>query len=323
MNAHPVTGQFEAVTQLRADLKSAGYLVVPVKTGDKKPILPAWTAVARRGEIPATNALNLSTGILCDGLRAIDIDVDDENTANQIFDIAIEMLGSGPVRVRSDSPRKLVVYRAEEGEPKKRTIVSNSLKSNDGKPSRVEVLGYGQQFVAYGTHPDGQEYEWVNGELYDFDRAELPAIHEETVSLFFEAISGLLDADLAQNNKQEAAVTSIPATQKSDYQDRETSLDELFDLLNFVSPDCGYEDWKDCLMAVHHATGGSQAGFNLVNDWSSRGKKYDGERALWKKWGSFRSSGITRATLAKIARDYGADPSRVAIDHMPGPDLVE
>ena len=47
----------------------------------------------------------------------------------------------------------MVVYR---GTGKKRVI-----KTNFGK---IEILGQGQQFVAYGIHPDGAPFEWLNDE---------------------------------------------------------------------------------------------------------------------------------------------------------------
>ena len=105
--------------------------------------------------------------------------------------------------------------------------------------------------------------------------------------------------------------------------DDQTTTNELSDLLNSISPDCGYEDWHKCLMAIHAETGGSMAGFAIVDAWSSRGSKYDGTKALEKKWRSFRSAGVGKGTLASIARENGANLSRIAIDNIPGPDPVE
>src|SRR5208282_3355759 len=94
----------------------------------------------------------LNTGIWCSGLRAIDIDVDNPTLAKACQSAAVEMLGEAPIRIRSGSPRCTILYRAAEGEPPKRTL--------PGTLRKVEVLGRGQQFVAFGRHYTGSELEW-------------------------------------------------------------------------------------------------------------------------------------------------------------------
>ena len=47
------------------------------------------------------------------------------------------------------------------------------------KASRVEVLGAGQQFVAYARHPDTRRfYRWGRGELMQIHRVDLPELTE-------------------------------------------------------------------------------------------------------------------------------------------------
>src|SRR5262249_7122622 len=69
---------------------------------------------------PRQNALN--TGILCDGLRPIDIDIDEPSRADEVERLALSMLGPTPIRFRADSARRLLLYRAADGEPGKRTL---------------------------------------------------------------------------------------------------------------------------------------------------------------------------------------------------------
>ena len=85
---------------------------------------------------------------------------------------------------------------------------------------------------------------------------------------------------------------------------------KLPQLLTAIDPDCGRLDWVHVLMAVYHTTGGSEAGFALVDAWSSKGKKYPGTKALDTQWRSFSGNvqrPITIATLIKMARDAGVD----------------
>ncbi|MFM9859730.1 AAA family ATPase, partial [Pseudoxanthobacter sp. M-2] len=148
------------------------------------PYSKGWTTVARLDPPPCAapgapvlqNAL--STGILCDGLRAIDIDIDDSAVAGQVAGLAFNLLGDAIIRFRADSPRLLLVYAAADGEPSKRSI--------SGERGMVEVLGRGQQFVADGTHPDGQPYQWRVGSPADTQRDNLVAVSEEAITEFFD-----------------------------------------------------------------------------------------------------------------------------------------
>ncbi|MCY0150900.1 bifunctional DNA primase/polymerase [Hoeflea sp. G2-23] len=92
-------------------------------------------------------------------------------------------------------------------------------------------------------------------------------------------------------------------------------IDEIAELLGYISPDSGYQDWLAALMAVHAATGGSSTGLAVADDWSARGSKYKGTKELSAKWKSFKGQGVNLATLAALARENGADLSAIAIKH--------
>lgn len=70
------------------------------------------------------------------------------------------------MRVRDNSPCRLLPYRAAEGEPPKRRIA--------GRHGKVEVLGRGQQFMAYGRHPSGAELCWMPEPLHSRTQSTQP-----------------------------------------------------------------------------------------------------------------------------------------------------
>lgn len=89
---------------------------------------------------------------------------------------------------------------------------------------------------------------------------------------------------------------------------------KLPQLLAAIDPDCSRPDWVRALMAVYHTTGGSDAGFDLVDTWSSKGRKYPGTKDLVIQWRSFSGNvqrPITIGTLIKMARDAGADVTAI------------
>lgn len=93
-------------------------------------------------------------------VRAIDVDVGDPALSSQIIDVVTAVLGfTPPVRRRGDSGKCLLAVRVP-GEYVKRTIHVEG--------GMVENLNNGQQFIAVGTHPSGNKYEWDGGLPVDF-----------------------------------------------------------------------------------------------------------------------------------------------------------
>jgi hypothetical protein len=185
-----------AVSDLRAELWDAGFRPVPVFNANasvaspgKQPLGQEWQVDARRdppfcATSPAV-AHALNTGILADGLRPIDLDIDDRDKARRCAALAISMLGEAPTRTRQGSPRSLMLYRAAAGEPAKRTLTGAShTKSNSCK---IEVLGHGQQFVAFGRHPSGADLAWFPEAPGHELRDGLPAVTEDQIQAFLEA----------------------------------------------------------------------------------------------------------------------------------------
>lgn len=70
-----------------------------------------------------------------------------------------------------------------------------------------------------------------------------------------------------------------------------------------LAPDMAHDDWVAVGMALKAALG--DAGFRLWDYWSSRGAKYPGTDLLARKWASFTGSGLTEASIFKMAKDAG------------------
>ena len=91
-------------------------------------------------------------------------------------------LGVTPLRRVGQPPKRLLVYRAA-GEPFRKAQTPELWKGD--LKAKVEVLGHGQQFVAFGIHPDtGQPYAWDGPTPETMPLAELPAVTQEQVAAF-------------------------------------------------------------------------------------------------------------------------------------------
>lgn len=85
--------------------------------------------------------------------------------------------------------------------------------------------------------------------------------------------------------------------------------------LDYLSPDCGYDDWLRIGMALHAELG--EPGFALWDAWSAKSGKYPGEREMRAKWKSFRTGAITGATLYGMAQAAGWRVTRPADTSTP------
>jgi hypothetical protein len=192
----------DLVTAARGSLFDAGFRPVPLVTGDKYPTEDDWRRLALLDQPPCTvgpaRRTHMNTGILCDGLRAVDLDIEDETRCNQVEDAAIAIFGRPAlVRYRDNSSRIAMVYRAASGEPGKRSIEGPILGHDaNGKEiaDKVEILGRGQQLHALGRHPSGADLKWGPAAPGQVKLSDLLTVSEDQVTAFLEAARQIIGA---------------------------------------------------------------------------------------------------------------------------------
>ena len=288
------------VEACRAELVDSGYPPVEIINHDadhrdagKAPSRAGWQ---HGPPIKRTDPGALNTGILSAGLRAIDIDIDNPTIAAAVKAKALLLLGDCPIRYRDNSPRSLLVYRAAIGEPVKRSIVSSA---GWGK---VEVLGKGQQFVAYGIHPTGAALRWTPEGPTTWTRDTLPTVTEEQITAFFADIAPIIMASLPGDHAAEPDRQASPLGQRGDLLDVLAALRAI--------PNDGpadWEAWNRTGMALWAATDGSDAGRDAWHAWSARHTAYDRQQTD-ARWNNYRTSPPTwlgAAALFGMARDHG------------------
>ncbi|HYE70099.1 MAG TPA: AAA family ATPase [Aquabacterium sp.] len=288
------------VEAIRAELRDSGYWPVPVWNHDtpwleerdrgKVPVGKAWQFPREPGPVDA-RALN--TGILCAGLRAIDIDIDNPTIAHAVKSRALARFGEAPLRYRDNEPRVLLLYRAAEGEPEKEVIA--------GDFGKVEVLGKGQQFVGYGTHRTGAALRWMPDGPTAWALDALPAITEEQVHEFLAEVAHIIGAKPPGERRESAGRKPSDRGQQGDFLDVMAALRAI--------PNDGpanWEFWNKVGMVLWGATGGSEAGRQAWHDWSSRHSSYD-EAATEARWRHYSDSppGGGAGTLFALAREQG------------------
>jgi len=292
------------VASQRARLWDAGFRPVALKTGDKMPTAPGWTERARR-DPPADaedppSCFTLNTGLLADGLRILDLDIDDAILAHQLRTLAAVMLGETLIRSRVGTGRSALLYRAAEDQPGKRVLA--------GRLGKVEVLGRGQQLHAFGLHPSGTALVWspVSPDMTQADT--LPAVTEDQISAFLAAAAPLIEALPSQAS--EAAPELQGGHQASAHGPgaHGPSADPLdvVAALAVIPPDnvLDWDHWNKIGMATWAATGGSLAGLAAWTAWTERSTgNHDRKPAdRWKHFAQSPPTSIGAGTLFHLAK---------------------
>jgi len=291
---------------LREDLWGNGFrpvavasITTPCTSPGKQPLAAGWQDSARldppKDAKEAVEDAALNTGILCDGLRPVDIDVNKADLVAAIRDKAVEILGDGaPVRFRDGSPRILMLYRAAEGEPKKTKVWNKATKD------AVEILGHGQQFVADGLHHTGALIQWEGDRRPDFGapRESLPAVTEEQIEDFLAEVADILGCEAPAPAPLPSILPSTVGASSS-----RMTIEDVRSALERISAE-DYDQWIRVVSAVLTVDDGFD-GFMAVDEWSRTSIKYDPQKVR-RKWNVLRSNPLSRVsagTLVHLARE--------------------
>ena len=188
----------KAASQLLAN----GYEPVPIRPGSKVPGVSRWSAVTideTRVEEWSGRFQDHAVGLRTGSLVGLDIDLLDADLAHRIHGLASRRLGETLVRVGL-WPKRLLLYRTAEPGAKL------------AAPG-VEVLGTGQQFVAFGIHPGtGQPYYWPDGETpLEVPLDDLPLVDMEAIGAFLAEASALLPGRQGRRTRRTSGPTRAPA----------------------------------------------------------------------------------------------------------------
>lgn len=168
----------------------------------------------------------------------------------------------------------------------------------------IEVLGVGQQFIAYGIHPDtGKPYDWPVSTLADLSPDDLPGITEAQAREFAKEAYRLIPADLRPKTlgvglRAPMECANLPE-QRGTYEAVEDALRHI------VNADLDYDSWVRIGMATKGALG--DEGWPLFEAWSESSQKND-PKTTARSWRSFAPQRIGAGTIYKLALDNGWEP---------------
>ena len=251
---------------------------IPEKARGKRPSEPGWQTTVG---MPAYRADALNTGILTGAVRALDIDVEDPAVVTEIVAMAEHLFGQTIVRWRKNSARRLLPYRSETADARKIIVLLAC--------GKLEFLGRGQQFVGFGRHPSGADYEWQRRPLDEIEIDELPVIDDAKISAFAARAKARWPTPERAKPNGDGRKNGAGA----DF--RNTCLKEDVEAALRQLP-CDYdrETWVKLGMSCR-AGGGSYAVFL---EWSRQHPQYESDDYVKDQWRSFANShSISVSTL--------------------------
>jgi len=285
-------------------LVDAGYMLVPIKAGEKYPNKKAWPLLrATREDVEkwAKASYYGGLGVLGEFNPGIDIDVQDPELVEKLVTWCRDNIGVAPVRT-GRPPRVLIPCAAPPGG----LGPDNSAKYECelGNLHQIEIKAKGQQWVAYGVHPGtGSPYKWAGGELHETDSEFLPTLTGAKIEALFRYFESIAPEGWLKLYKPPLNIDT----------------DRIRSILAALSPDGNVNGlgWRTVGMALYHQFSGSDEGRELFREWSENSIDYDYNEILarWPSWGadSYGGSPVTMATVIQMYNEVTAkteDPTR-------------
>lgn len=285
-----------------------GFNIVPIEPGKKAPGFDGWQKTRATHSILAkwieSGRQNHGVGIITANTPAVDIDVIDDDLAVVLETWCLENLGPAPIRIGM-APKRLLLYRCEEPF---RKVTSKTYHNDWGERCRIEILGDGQQFVAYHIHPDTHRpYQWVTDDTpLNTDASDLTLITleqmDDLVALFeteaeargWKLVKGARVGKSKLNGNIGVIDRNDPFA--ADAQKVNLTQPELQHRLMMAPGNDDYDTWLQVGMALYHQFDGEDIGREMWHEWSEMAENYD-EDALNRKWSSFDISDKGRAPI--------------------------
>ncbi len=193
--------------ELALKLLDQGYEPLPILPGQKRPAISGWTSVLiNEAQVEAwcRDFGHCGVGLRTGHLVGVDIDILDADLAHQAAEIVNARLGPALLRV-GRWPKRLLLYRTDTPFAKFRV-------------GKIEVLALGQQFVAFGIHPDtGRPYDWPMDESpLDVSFDALPLVDEAMVEALLAELQPLAGVGPAGSRRSGAANVGAGQTRDAD-----------------------------------------------------------------------------------------------------------
>lgn len=297
-------------------LVELGYTVLPIQPGTKRPDIQNWPNVTATADDVvkwySNGRAQHGAGINARDTPAIDVDVMDTEVAQQMSDAIDRIFPGVALMTRTGlAPKFLIPFRSETPFRK----ITSNVYTDGIDDHKVEILGDGQQWVAYHIHPETRNpYLWFDGiddtGIAAVAHCDLPILRESDAQLVIDAFEALAaercrsgEWTALRKSQNEQSRLSAPLSNLGDpFADQTVgkSESEVVSLLaRYENADSDYDHWFAILAAVQHELG--DEGRDAAYDWSSSSAKHTDEKfnTTWNSLGRYTGRQITLRSLLK------------------------
>jgi hypothetical protein len=272
--------------------------------------------LAAMHEWPTPNA-----GILGRFAPGIDSDAETEDARRLVERALAAAFGDGaPIaeRIRGKGPRRLYAFRcidpADENEIVRTRHLSYRMKGEDDRHPlhKIDVIGYGNQYLITGIHPSGDAYEWhPDWDLADlFKSGEIERIGNSDIVRFVEIFRELLEAEGGEITR---ATGGRAAGEERDYSDEDPifPVRDIFDGLDRIPNNAENFETRDefvSMLARIRAALGSEAEAerDQVEAWACEDPEWCPPEYFDKAWESLeRGVRVDRDSLDRVFKRAG------------------
>ena len=279
-------------------LRTNGYSVVPLhyrsdsetpkeRGRRKSPALNDWDDYCERHADEKTylkwmGQPNQGIGVcLGNASKLLALDFDDD--INGLHDAIKSIVPDSPVK--KVGKKGLTAFYQYSGEKTQSLKISKP----GGSVTVLDILAGGRHTVLPPSpHPEGMAYRWLTERTL-----------ENTYSNELPAIDPAIMARVVKLFPSGNRVNHYHAPQPLHFD----TTTEITEAISHIPPDVGYSDWIAIGMALQDRLG--MEGYTIWDTWSASGTKYEGQRETYYKWCSFKSGGVTIATLFDMATKHG------------------
>lgn len=298
-------------------LVELGYRIVPLPPGSKGPHRKGWPKFnADADQVRrwySNGSANDGIGVLAATTPAIDVDILDPEVAGLMADEIDKIFEGHNLLMRTGkAPKFLIPFRSDEPFRK----ITSSVYTDGTNEHKVEILGSGQQWVAYHVHPETERpYQWFDGlsdaGIHDVAQSSLPVLTLEDAQRVIAAFERIA-ADRVALGKWRVTSRVQSDTRKVDGADdfaahaepvkdlNDAQLEELLCKLPLDERD----GWLRAGRILHHQYEATDEGFDLWVKISEDSEKFDAadQRRVWDSFGHSASSETVRSLLKEFGQ---------------------
>lgn len=302
-------------------LVELGYRIVPLPPGSKGPHRKGWPKFnADADQVRrwySNGSANDGIGVLAATTPAIDVDILDPEVAGLMADEIDKIFEGHNLLMRTGrAPKFLIPFRSDEPFRK----ITSGVYTDGTNEHKVEILGSGQQWVAYHVHPETERpYQWFDGlsdaGIHDVAQSSLPVLTFEDAQRVVDAFERIA-ADRVALGKWRVTSRVQADPRKIDGADdfaahaepvKDLTRSQIEWIVSRIKNDeDDYDRWLNVLCAVHHQLG--EDGIEIARGYSERSSKHVNE-VFEAKYGSIGAYSGPMTTLRSFMKETGQPPA--------------